>query len=350
MSIDATSWAWKAPVQSCSQRIVLLALADRAGEDHTAWPSAERLHQDTCLNIKTIPKVLKELMGLGLIMDTGERKGSSRRVVVYRLIGVVDRMNPPKSGGGQYPQKRDIPKNGGIRYPQKRNTPEKGIHPKTDVSHSQNTPTDTPENGGIRSTQNWDTPENGIHPITDLDTPKNGWIDTPKNGCQNLSLESKKNLKSVRTQKNKTAIPEDFGISEAVLKWATEQGHTHLQQHLESFIDKAKSKQYQYADWDAAFREAIRKNWAGVGANPSKPAAYSQQPSQPQRQVESPKPESQRRISLFAGLELFTFNDLRKLDPQVTQIQIREVAQQQGLDAVLVMQQMIQQLKGQGAA
>lgn len=338
MSIDATSWAWKAPVQSCSQRIVLLALADRAGEDHTAWPSAERLHQDTCLNIKTIPKVLKELTGLGLIMDTGERKGSSRRVVVYRLIGVVDRMNPPKNGSGQYPQKRD--------------TPEKGIYPKTDVSHSQNTPTDTPENGGIRSTQNWDTPENGLHPITDLDTPKNGGIDTPNNGCQNLSLESKKNLKSVRTQKTKTAIPEDFGISEAVLKWATEQGHTHLQQHLESFIDKAKSKQYQYADWDAAFREAIRKNWAGVGASPSKPAAYSQQPSQhqSQRQSESPKPESRQRCSVFAGLELFTFNDLRKLDPEVTQIQIREIAQQQGRDAVLVMQQMIKQLKGQGAA
>lgn len=338
MSIDATSWAWKAPVQSCSQRIVLLALADRAGEDHTAWPSAERLHQDTCLNIKTIPKVLKELTGLGLIMDTGERKGSSRRVVVYRLIGVVDRMNPPKNGSGQYPQKRD--------------TPEKGIHPKTDVSHSPNTSMDTPENGGIRSTQNWDTPENGLHPITDLDTPKNGGIDTPKNGCQNLSLESKKNLKSVRTQKTKTAIPEDFGVSEAVLKWATEQGHTHLQQHLESFIDKAKSKQYQYADWDAAFREAIRKNWAGVGASPSKPAAYSQQPSQhqPQRQTESPKPEAQRRISLFAGLELFRFNDLRKLDPEVTQIQIRELAQQQGRDVVLVMEQMINQLKGQGAA
>lgn len=335
MSIDATSWAWKAPVQSCSQRIVLLALADRAGEDHTAWPSAERLHQDTCLNIKTIPKVLKELTGLGLIMDTGERKGSSRRVVVYRLIGVVDRMNPPKNGTAQYPQKR--------------NTPEKGIHPKTDVSHSPKSPEDTPEKGCIRSTQNWDTPENGLHPITDLDTPNNGGIDTPKNGCQNLSYESKKNLKSVRTQKTKTSIAEDFGISEAVAQWASEQGHTHLQQHLESFVDKAKSKQYQYADWDAAFREAIRKNWAGIGQQPTSHRQATAIDQTSQRQTESPSPQRQR-VSLFAGIEQIRFDQLRALDPSITQLYVREHAKRHSLDVLVLMNQMVSELQGQAIA
>jgi hypothetical protein len=167
-----------------------------------------------------------------------------------------------------------------------------------------------------------------------------------------LTKNTNQKESSPRTRKNKTSIPEDFGVSEAVLKWAAEQGHTHLQQHLESFVDKAKSKQYQYADWDAAFREAIRKNWAGVGVSPGKSIAYSQQPApnQPQRQTESPKPESQPRVSLFAGLEALRFNDLRKLDPEVTQIQIREIAQRQGLDVVLVMDQLTKQLKGQGAA
>ncbi|MCG6630668.1 helix-turn-helix domain-containing protein, partial [Acinetobacter baumannii] len=33
MSLDATLWAWKAPVNSATQRLVLVSLADRAGED-----------------------------------------------------------------------------------------------------------------------------------------------------------------------------------------------------------------------------------------------------------------------------------------------------------------------------
>lgn len=34
MSLDATVWAWKAAVSGASERLVLLALADRAGDDH----------------------------------------------------------------------------------------------------------------------------------------------------------------------------------------------------------------------------------------------------------------------------------------------------------------------------
>ena len=54
MSIDATRWAWTAQVKNSSQRLVLLSLADRAGEHHTAWPSIDRLAKDTALNEKTV--------------------------------------------------------------------------------------------------------------------------------------------------------------------------------------------------------------------------------------------------------------------------------------------------------
>lgn len=56
VSIDATCWAWTAEVQSSTQRLVLLSLADRAGEEHTAWPSIERLAKDTVLD-KTVQKL-----------------------------------------------------------------------------------------------------------------------------------------------------------------------------------------------------------------------------------------------------------------------------------------------------
>lgn len=89
MSLDATLWAWKAPVHTAPQRLVLLSLADRAGEDHTCFPSISRLVVDTKLNRKTIMSVLDKLEEMHLVQDTGERKGNG--VKVYRLIGVIGR-------------------------------------------------------------------------------------------------------------------------------------------------------------------------------------------------------------------------------------------------------------------
>ncbi|MEC7118565.1 MAG: hypothetical protein VXW65_01510, partial [Pseudomonadota bacterium] len=182
--------------------------------------------------------------------------------------------------------------------------------------------------------------------VSIIDTPRLSKIDTTKDILLKNTIQ--KESKRARTCKTKTAIPEDFGISEAVLKWATEQGHTHLQQHLESFIDKAKSKQYQYADWDAAFREAIRKNWAGVGQPQYSKPAQEMAPST--RQVESPAPESSQRVSLFSGMEMIKFNELRALKPEVTQIQIRAMAQQHGMDVFVLMDRMVKKLKAGEAA
>ncbi|MBJ9947798.1 helix-turn-helix domain-containing protein [Acinetobacter bereziniae] len=89
MSLDATVWAWKATVSGASERLVLLALADRAGDDHKCFPSLKRLEKDTTLNRKTIIKVLDELELKKLIQFTGEIKGNG--VKVYQLIGVFGR-------------------------------------------------------------------------------------------------------------------------------------------------------------------------------------------------------------------------------------------------------------------
>ena len=93
MSLDATIWAWKADVDSSMERLVLLALADRAGEEHTCYPSQKRLAKDTKANIKTIAKVLEELEEKSLIKWTGQIKGNG--VKVYQLIGVMGREDDP---------------------------------------------------------------------------------------------------------------------------------------------------------------------------------------------------------------------------------------------------------------
>lgn len=60
----------------------------------------------------------------------------------------------------------------------------------------------------------------------------------------------------------KTQMPPDFGISDRVKAWAVENKHGQLEQHLAAFKLSCKAKGYAYVDWDAAFMNAIRQNWA----------------------------------------------------------------------------------------
>ncbi|GJC31517.1 hypothetical protein KAM398_15740 [Acinetobacter sp. KAM398] len=155
MSIDATRWAWTVPVNNSSQRLVLLSLADRAGEEHTAWPSIERLAKDTVLDKKTVQKVILELIDLGLVQDTGERTGPTKRVRILKLNGVKGREDHT-----QNLDDANTPKNGNIKQSQKRN-----------------------------DSKNGNDPENGA-----LNNPKNGMLNDPKNGVQNLSGNLPMNL------------------------------------------------------------------------------------------------------------------------------------------------------------
>lgn len=100
MSLDATVWAWKKKFTQAKggsspalKKLVLLSMADRADEQHCCYPSSTRLADDCQINKKTLFKILDELCSEGLIFDTGERKGRTKQVIVYRLIGVQGREN-----------------------------------------------------------------------------------------------------------------------------------------------------------------------------------------------------------------------------------------------------------------
>ncbi|TCH65466.1 helix-turn-helix domain-containing protein [Acinetobacter sp. ANC 4862] len=165
MSIDATRWAWKAPVKNSSQRLVLLSLADRAGEEHTAWPGIERLAKDTALNDKTVQKVLLELIKSGLVIDTGERKGPTKRTKVLKLNGV--------KGREECTQKQD------------------DLNSKKDSSSDAN----TPKNGDIKQSQKRNDSNNGNNPESGtLNDPENGILNDPNFGMQNQPLNLSMNL------------------------------------------------------------------------------------------------------------------------------------------------------------
>lgn len=77
-----------------------------------------------------------------------------------------------------------------------------------------------------------------------------------------------------RSRAAKSKLPEGFAVSERVRGWATERGYDRLNDHLDCFRRKASANGYTYADWDAAFMEAIREDWAklrGKTANGSAP-------------------------------------------------------------------------------
>jgi len=68
--------------------------------------------------------------------------------------------------------------------------------------------------------------------------------------------------RKTQSARSKTQMPEDFGLSERVVRWAQEGGYARLPEHLEAFKRKAKAKGYTYVDWDSALMEAIREDWA----------------------------------------------------------------------------------------
>ncbi|EPL8053571.1 TPA: helix-turn-helix domain-containing protein [Proteus mirabilis] len=148
MSRIATDWAWSLDLKA-PQKILILSLADRADEYHCCYPSIQRLVKDTGLDKKTIGKWINLMIEDGLISDTGERKGPTKRVRVLRLNIELE-----------CTQKRDDTKSGNV-----------------------------PKNGS-------------------LNVPKNGSLNVPKNGSQNQSLETNNEPKKKGFDAKKESIPD----------------------------------------------------------------------------------------------------------------------------------------------
>ncbi|EKQ6563378.1 DnaT-like ssDNA-binding domain-containing protein [Escherichia coli] len=169
MSRHATDWAWETDPGSSSLKLILLSMADRADEYNLCYPSIERLVKDTCLNKKTVQAGLISLMKMGLISDTGERKGATKRVRVFSL---------------------NITKNGNIK--------------------GNRGGGNEPENGNV--TENGNIPKNGM-----LNDPKNGMLNDPKNGIQNQSYNQSFNQERESRTKSGDSVPHDPGANNAVM-------------------------------------------------------------------------------------------------------------------------------------
>ncbi len=101
MSVNALAWALRVQSLRSSTKFVLVALCNYANEFGECYPSAKQLAQDTCQDIKTIESNLRILREMGLIVDTGHRRGATKQVIVYRIVPSATELSttdetPPK--------------------------------------------------------------------------------------------------------------------------------------------------------------------------------------------------------------------------------------------------------------
>lgn len=214
MSLDATIWAFKAEVKTSSQRLVLLALADRAGESHKCYPSIKRMVKDTVLNRKTVIKVLDELEAISLIRFTGEITGNG--VKVYQLIGVMGR------------EENDL------------TSPKKGT----------STNNGTSSNFGTGS-KNGTSTNNGT-----ATSPKNGTETSPNIGTQNLSGNLSEESKNKKTWLSLKKLGEEILLATDQETYAQIKNATWFDRELRAFELYNAEKHvcdelmnYHFADW-----------------------------------------------------------------------------------------------------
>lgn len=251
MSLDATIWAWRAEVDSSTQRLILLSLADRAGEDHKCYPSIMRMVKDTKMNRKTIIKVLDDLEQKALIKFTGSIVGNG--VKVYQLLGVVGREDETTST-----KKGTSGKNG----------------TSTNLGTGSNIGTST-ENGTSTST------ENGTETSTEIGT---------QNLPRNLPIESKnkKDWLCLKKLREEISLADDSIEAETILnaKWAEREKRAfEIYNQDKSLCDALMN--FHFADW---LLNAYRSKYS----NPEK-TGYSKTTAS-----ENPKQLSDKQIASFA--------------------------------------------------
>ena len=108
MSIQAITWAFDQSVKPSGTKFVLVVMANCANEAGDAYPSIDHLCHATGQDRKTVIEGVARLVGMGLMMDTGERKGRTGQVKVFRLtVPETEQLKNTENGTIEQSQKRD---------------------------------------------------------------------------------------------------------------------------------------------------------------------------------------------------------------------------------------------------
>lgn len=121
-------------------KLVLIALADRANDDGTCYPSLDTLAQDCETSISTVQRKLKFLEKLGLIQKINRTKDGMKTSNLYRLPNAPQGYNVANKDRSQRPIDRS-------QGPNDRSQGPEGM-----VTVTNKTPNETPKNNTGRFT------------------------------------------------------------------------------------------------------------------------------------------------------------------------------------------------------
>jgi hypothetical protein len=220
MSIHAISWALKLQGLKSTEKFVLVCLADNCNETTgLAYPSVKSLCDSTCQDRKTVMANLHSLIAKGIIVDTGTRMGVTKQVIVYTLNmewAPADVSNSTEIGTGT--------KNGTVpKFP-----PNSTVFPSEQYRFSA-------KQGGKQSQKRYTEPKK----------------------------EELRVVRSERTQKTATRIPEDFDLTPE-RRTIAEKERIPPERTMENFRDywkAATGAKARKMDWDAAWRVWCRSDY-----------------------------------------------------------------------------------------
>lgn len=216
MSWPAVGWALGQQAPSSAAKFLLVMLADAASiGDWLSWPSVAYLSDATQQDRKTVLSNLQKLQQANLIAPHG-KTGRTRQIAVWKLPVTVPNKAPKAPKNGTLSTDQTVP-----------------VLPAKSPSFP------------AKESQKRDT-----EPVIDP-------VNEPKD------KERERASRAARSPV-KTSLPNDFGISERVQKWAAEKGFGDLPAHLEHFMGWARASGHIKADWDEAFMNAIRGDWIEI--------------------------------------------------------------------------------------
>ena len=233
MSRAATDWAWSLTIKPATAKLILLAMADRADEEHQCFPSMKRLVEDTSLDKKTVTTGIARLEADGFLIDTGARKGRTQQVRVLQLNLHMETI-------GKGTQKRNPSENGSL-------------------------PSDNqPENGSVNPPKE---PENGSSKQPVFGSPKQ-----PENGSLNPPGESPKGIKkgeSSASALDRSVLPTDLD-TDLMDQWINHRRAIKAPVKSQEILNRLSNdlERARAAGWppNEALGEAMYAGWRGVKA------------------------------------------------------------------------------------
>ena len=208
MSTHYLNAAFSSLIKPSATKFVLVALADYANELGESYPSIETLENKTCQDRKTIMQSISRLIDAGCLSDTGERKGRTKQIPVYR-INIEELKNLAIS-----------------EQSQKRNSPKNGTVPKTEQSRfSDETVPFFPKKGGKEYQKRYTEPSVYNHQIepsvlgdaTDKQSPKkeltkltDEWVEENTEAMKRVYFEKMRESELKATAQRWDYIKSDF--------------------------------------------------------------------------------------------------------------------------------------------